>query len=550
MCPRQLGAQTTREYVSGITAPAPRKTLLLLVGLLAAGLTVAFAWPALRLDYYFDEIWRAAMVRDRWSFHDYFRHDTPIPPGWLVAMWAITSVVTPRRAGLRLLGLAPAVATAVLAAVFLLRAGRRGAGSIDGRNQRHGRHGRAAIRSSVFAGAGAGLVVMAMPGYAQLCTYFNNYYVDVLVGLGIVVLTDRSLIAEPTKRVDLGLLGLAVVAPWFAQSGVFLAVPAIVVLVRHRPGSRADRVRSCVPFVVVLSISSAACYLGFLRRVGTTASIRTFWAGESVRQLGLRRLLGRIGTTYVDFVAPRSPRDSVIVGVVVIVATFAGVVALSRRISGWAIIAVAPPMVAIVASYAAGWPATVVRTNAAAFFPLALSTGYGTLISIDAAVRALTRRRGVAVRAAALFAASSALAVGIWPREVLQASTNHDVFGRGLTDDLAWIVTAAHSHDVVVGYQSMTVFYLENSLRGSAAPGITILSERELGQALYADTLTAETLGAAPTADVWCVVPYDVGPDQSALACRLNPVTWTKVDEHRGERADITHWRPVSVPTG
>ena len=81
-------------------------TLAVLVVLTAVMLGV-LARPALRLEYFFDEAWRADMIRTPWTLARYRLHDTPIPPGWLAGMWAIFAVLPSKRPIVRLVALMP-----------------------------------------------------------------------------------------------------------------------------------------------------------------------------------------------------------------------------------------------------------------------------------------------------------------------------------------------------------------------------------------------------------------------------------------------------------
>lgn len=48
--------------------------------------------------------------------------------------------------------------------------------------------------------------------------------------------------------------------------------------------------------------------------------------------------------------------------------------------------------------------------------------------------------------------------------------------------------------------------------------------------------LADDTPGASR---VWCVIPFDLGPERSAEACHIDDASWKLVDDERLQRAEI-----------
>ena len=124
-------------------------------------------------------------------------------------------------------------------------------------------------------------------------------------------------------------------------------------------------------------------------------------------------------------------------------------------------------------------------------------------------------------------AVATALAVGLvagaaiawWPYEVRRNSTSTGVFARGLSDDLQLVADQASAGDVVVAYHLSGPYVRDRLLNADdVARDVQVVDEVHDPRVL--DVLT--TVVATETDTVWCVIPYEAGPEASMQACDLD----------------------------
>jgi hypothetical protein len=109
------------------------------------------------------------------------------------------------------------------------------------------------------------------------------------------------------------------------------------------------------------------------------------------------------------------------------------------------------------------------------------------------------------------------------------------VYARGLSDDLQLVAEQATPGDLVVAYHLSGPYVRDRLLNDDAvAPRIAVLDEAD--DPMVLDDL-ADRLPAG-TDTVWCVVPYEAGPDVSGRACDLD-ATWGETLSVRLTRAAI-----------
>ncbi len=501
--------------------------LVIFVGLLGA-----FAWPGLRLDFYFDEVWRASLVRTPWTFERYTNSDTPLPPGWLVAMWSMLELLPVRRPTIRIAALVPALVALVVLTDIVRRLFRRR---------------RPSARALPLAAATVALFLLE-PGIAHQATYLNNYFAEIAVGAAVIWAV--VLYEDGYRRAVLGLfLGAAALGPFLTQGAMFL-LPLCLgwVFGREalRPGTRA---RTWLAASLGLAaITGLWCYLQFLRPISSTSRVEDYWRPDGVGGLGALGWFDRWWATFRDLVVPRSLGDSAAVQLALLVLVGLGGLVVVRVAPWWLAALGSAQAIAWLASFLVGWPVTVVRLNLGFVWLAMLLAPLGLVVLVDSLAVGLRQflpsdaDRRATVVVAGWMSLALATAIVAWPRDVLDAAGSRAPFARGLTDDLGFIAAGASAGDAVLGYHPMTSWYVHDRLVLEGSVPVVVVDELLDGDALVDDPsrLIAERAPAATT--VWCVVPYELGPDGSTAACRLDTRRWRETEIVRLERAEIRRW--------
>ena len=190
-------------------------------------------------------------------------------------------------------------------------------------------------------------------------------------------------------------------------------------------------------------------------------------------------------------------------------------------------------MLALVAGFVVTWPVTFVRVNGGfqvlvyAAAPVALAYG---VVQLARAVRTRSDSRIAAVGVATV--ASVAIFMAWWPDAIISNSRSEAVFARGLSDDLQVLADFVEPDDLVVAYHLSGPYVRNRLVNDPAIPRVVIVDEaREAVDQL--DRLVGDDVQS-----VWCVIPYDAGPEASAAACRLDD-EWIEGVRTDGSRAAI-----------
>ncbi len=94
------------------------------------------------------------------------------------------------------------------------------------------------------------------------------------------------------------------------------------------------------------------------------------------------------------------------------------------------------------------------------------------------------------------------------------------------------IVDSARPDDLVVAYHLSGPYVRNRLVDDRVAPAVTIVDQARQTVDQLDEFVDAET------GSVWCVIPYDAGPDASSEACRIDD-DWIEGLRMNGSRAAI-----------
>jgi hypothetical protein len=232
---------------------------------------------------------------------------------------------------------------------------------------------------------------------------------------------------------------------------------------------------------------------------------------------------------------------------------------LALAVVGFVVVALRRPLVALslglgliglmLASRFAGLPGTANRVSA----PLVLLVCLLPPLAVaETVIVVLQHVRPVA--AGALAGAALAVAAVAWWTPQHDEPPYRGL--RGITADMAPIAASPYEDNVVITYHWMTKWSAHDLLvnGGTRHRRFVIVGEKRdldveyiaLEQPVYTDVAGLVRRIAPPTAAVWCVVPYDVGPDAGTRACQLGPTGRERLVVNHGERGEITLWKPIA----
>jgi len=496
-----------RSQITYVTGTALVALLFLMV----------IARRSLAIDFYFDEMWRYDMVRDASPRARALLHDTPIPPGWLYAMHYLLAPLPASRSLARAATLIPAaVGLAFLADSLRMIAQRSGV--LRG-------HARLIAALSVWAAC-------CIPAIAAVSVYFNNYGVELLGGALLIWAAARVQLrgARPTA-----LLTVAVVLPLFTQ-GALLMTPAIILLWRrgHLPISR----RTAAVALAALVATVGVVWVFFYRPL-TSGNLVNYWSDERFGVGGAWSFITHFASQFNSaFAASRDQSVGALAVAATVVALTVGAVVVARGCWSFLAFVVAGQLGAIVASVVVAWPSTPVRVNLAFIAPIATLIPFGALMLVWRALHDRAGNRFVAPIAS--LALTAAMVPLMWPTSIIGNATASTTFARGLTEDLRVVANLSGSRVIVVGYHPMTHWYVDDVFRHDPPHPMDVTVLRETVDGLlytHLDQLVGDVL--LPGTEVWCVVPYEVGPDATARACDLKLPTLTEFYRERMGRALI-----------
>ena len=464
-------------------------------------LLVVFSRHDLAKEYFFDEAWRADIIRSAHPLARMRRINTAIPPLWPVLLHLSSRLMPSGFRSLRMQSLA-------LSATFPAMVGLIGeAGWV-----RHAGD-RASPRSTLIAGMVAAIVVCVVGNSINIVAYLNDYLTQaatVAMFVAAWVLADEELIS-PTWIAGAGmLLGVGTL------SGMFV-IPGLLVLAWPR---RRDRLGRTTLAALGLAVTLAGMLYLTLYRRQVDDGLRVFWAPELLRQgthslvqMGpyFVRSMARLVVVYTD-----RPTLSLLLGLVVLALAIVGMVATWAKNRWLGCLTLSGIVVTVLASVVAEWPVTAVRVNLPVIWLVALSCGFGAWT--------VFRRLGSGFAGPlAVLALTALLALQVHT----YVSSSVQPFARGLHRDLDVIRASTADHVVVVGYHFMSEPYIDDGVFNEAADPqrFQFLYERgddsssvyeSLGASLAARNLAAGT-------EVWCVIPFEIGSDAADRACRLDP---------------------------
>lgn len=489
--------------------------------LVALLVLLMIARRSLAIDFYFDEMWRYDMVRDASPRARALLHDTPIPPGWLYSMHYLLAPLPTSRSLARAATLIPsAVGLALLADSLRMAAQRLGVVRS---------HARLIAALSVWTAC-------CIPAIAAVSVYFNNYGAELLGGALLIWTAARVQLrgSRPTA-----LLTVAVVLPLFTQ-GALLMMPAIAVLWRR--GHIVISRRRAALSVAALGATTSFAWVFFYRPL-TAGNLVNYWSDERFGAGGGASFLAHFANQFTSaFVPSRDHTVGALAVAATVVALAVGVVVVAKGCWSFVAFVVAGQLGAIVASVVVAWPSTAVRVNLAFLAPITTLIPFGALILLWRALHVRTRARFVT--SIALLAVTAATVPLIWPTSIIANATASTTFARGLTEDLRVVANLSGSRVIVVSYHPMTHWYVDDVFRHSPPRPMDVIVLRETVDGLVytnLDQLVGDVL--LPGTDVWCVVPYEVGPGATAGACNLQLPTLTEFYRERLGRALIVGFR-------
>jgi hypothetical protein len=480
---------------------------------------------ALRQEYFFDEAWRADIVRSRSPFTRYRTVNAPIPPLWVGVMWVGSRVAPDGFQGLRVQNLL--IGATFPALVGMLAAALASDGRLLG-----GR--RTLTLAAASAGVGATVLVVYATHNMGVSGYLNDYMFQ-SAAVAAFVLT--WLFAASSRRARRLFAAGFLVLPLATISGLFV-LPAASVWWVARDIALRGRFRTWALVLPACSLATASFVYVVLYRSQVDGALNSFWGADVLRH-GSRSITGVLGEMLRTFAASLIPREigahrSAWAGMILV---GLGVLGLRALFSEWRwvpVAAVSSLLFAACFSIIGDWPVTAVRVNV----PLLWMYWLAVLAGVAEVLSAITRLRSVPWTMAALV-----LVVPI----VGRPSVAGEPFARGLYGDLSVIGSSPVRDNIVVSYHSMSHFYVDDALvNGSHGPRRFAVIREVSGQRVLFDQLDAELRESGLRQDtaVWCVVPYESGPVDTALACRFNTRGRVKVVDQRMKRAVIVGWFP------
>jgi hypothetical protein len=537
-------------------------TVAVFIALLTVALLIARR--SLRVDFFFDEMWRADMIRASNTRAQYLKHNTALAPGWLYAMRAAI-VFEDRRPFLRLLALGcfPLGLTIVWKLlVRMLHTGTR------------------ALNSARWLAAWTVLLGVLCRGLANPQPYFNNYGFELLVGAAVVwschLCSARYLEAKADAeaeairldrrphRIAMWTLGCFIVAgPFFVQSALLMWPGACWYFAASCRAQREDfsestthsfrRVAAGFMDWRVLTLIAGGGVVGlftglaFYKPVAGAGSTEEFWSDVAIKGgPGLGTLVGNFGDALKDSALWTSTPSWPIVWLAG-AAGLLGARTVWRAWPGFVWLLVSAQVAAIVFSATTGWPVAPVRVNLGFTFLALVLVPLGALVAVEylahRAAAGLPRGQRRQVQTAVLGVVGLAGLVVMWPSSISANAGSTDVFARGLTNDLLTVANDTSGEGLVLSYHVMSHWYTHDLLVNSSWPSRTFRVIRDDGSPTLFDDLNstlADELGSAT--DVWCVIPYELGPERALQACRVSDPRLVEVSRVRMKRIELVRF--------
>ena len=375
---------------------AVRRLLLWIVPAVLFGLAVVFALvqagtDALRVEPYFDEMWRVDLVRSTGLFDHVLPGVTPIPAGWVFMLRGLQPLIGTDTEGYRIASIllyAPAVA----AVFFLLRELGR---------PRRVTHGSTVLASVTAAAAALSLTVF--PVVTNLSRYFNQYLFEVAYTAALVtccVLIGRRTWAFVAFLVGAAAAPLFVISPLAMLPALFAA--AVWWAATADAERRARRLLATGAAAVTSGVIALVVYAGFYAQL-SNRGLEAFWHDELLsnadgdvllvgRSLELLRN-GVLGNLFGTGGGPWALGTIVVVGSFVV-----GTVTACRRWPWFGVLLVSGWLSTIAAGLVADGPVTPVRVTLGFYWVVYVAIALGFFRAIGVGRRATVGAARDAVR--------------------------------------------------------------------------------------------------------------------------------------------------------
>ncbi|HUP85274.1 MAG TPA: hypothetical protein VM143_06365 [Acidimicrobiales bacterium] len=399
------------------------------------------------------------------------------------------------------------------------------------------------LRPIAAAGAGVAVALLVFGGRfsGEIFSYLNQYGFE----SGASLLALASCCSATRDRPLPWHLAVALVVVPAAAIGGVLLMPGVVVVTAFRVlRTTTGRGREVLRLVATVAASGGSALVSYL----------TMYRAPLGRDSTVAFFIGDRFSGSISDVAP-AVRDLVVGSLrwagfgpmqLLAVLSLIGLAALSWRRPVVVITILVAIASLMVVSRATGFPATANRVNAPLMLLIASVPCLGA-VEIALAVAGWLRvpaARYVSVAVLLL------LGVGLW-----RPPSDEPPYKplRGLTQDLYPITVTAHRSNVIVAYHWYTKWWVHDLFVNQKAGGdrtFRMLAEDHFGgspeaqirQPVYTDIRRlVEAQPGEPTA-VWCVLPFETGPEAFDAACDLSGMGWTRTELPKGERSRIILW--------
>lgn len=490
--------------------------------------------PAVRLDWYFDEAWRVDLIRSSWSFDRYFQNNAPLPPGWIVLNWFVFGLLPQTNEALRVVAAAPAVAAWLLIADVLRR--------------RFTPLFSLPVNGSLLA-IFTIVVALLLPAQAQIVAYLNNYSFEMMLAAALIWAAERIDRGEYRHSVVI-IIAIAALGPFVSLAPLFLLGPVVLLALVSVRGHRRIWIAAAVG---VGGAVLALTYALFLRPVSKreiygAATIDEFWASDSMASLGWREAARYWAASVRNALIPFDERSNLLMLTLIAIFGAVGAILMWRAFRFWIIAAISTQLIIIAASFAVNWAIGIGRLNTAVNFLIVLLFPLGLAASViwvatSVAQRLLGNRRDSS-RATALgtLVAALVVAISIWPTEMQINAANNIVFARGITGDLSKVAEAAEPGDVVLGFHFMSSWYINDRLVTDGDVPVIILDELRYGERVVDEPEALIDAFAPDARRIWCVFPYELGPEGVERRCNLSDSVWRLESSSREVRVELSLW--------
>jgi hypothetical protein len=268
--------------------------------------------------------------------------------------------------------------------------------------------------------------------------------------------------------------------------------------------------------------------------------IRRYWADATLRESSLDSVLrtswGRLMQASISDAVNVFPSgyNGPLAAVLIVGLAVTGFILLGR-LWVWFPIAFVSAWAMAAAASLAGWPMAPERMN----LPILWMFHTAVVVAVIYGVARLMRHPALVVGTGAM------LVWAFWPAPL---PNDREPFARGLTSDLDIVAASPDTRNIVVNYHRMSHWYADDRLvTGYRGPDtFTIVREPLHDPAPLYDHPddVVRAAGWRPGTAVWCVVPFEVGPEAGSRACRLGLPGLTKQVQTRKQRAYIIGWLP------